>query len=118
MYCSYWCLVYWWFNNIHPVDEEVQEKKVDGDGENESPKHSDKKGKSFPKPASSSASTNLDKKTQQMVAELKRLKSQMVEFKQSVHRPPVYVEWICLLKNTPLGTLGQSKMTKCTAAQI
>lgn len=71
------------------ADEEVQEKKVDGDGENESPKHSDKKGKSFPKPASSRASTNLDKKTQQMVAELKRLKSQMVEFKQSVHRPPV-----------------------------
>lgn len=39
--------------------------------------------------ATSRSSTHLDKKTQQMLAELQRLKTQMIEFRQSVHRPPV-----------------------------
>ena len=52
--------------------------------------HTDKRSKeSSSKPASSRASTRHDKKTQQMLAELNRLKSQMIEFQQSMHRPPV-----------------------------
>lgn len=60
-----------------------------GDKES-SPKISQKKRKGTSSQAASSrASTHLDKKTQQMVAELYRLKWQMTAFKQSIQRPPV-----------------------------
>ena len=49
----------------------------------------DKKNKESFKPASSRASTHLDKKSQQMLAELHRLKRQMTEFRLSIYRPPV-----------------------------
>ena len=63
--------------------------KITGDKES-SPKISQKKRKGTSSQAASSrASTHLDKKTQQMVAELYRLKWQMTAFKQSIQRPPV-----------------------------
>ena len=63
--------------------------QITGDKES-SPKISQKKRKGTSSQAASSrASTHLDKKTQQMVAELYRLKWQMTAFKQSIQRPPV-----------------------------
>ena len=47
------------------------------------------KAKQGSKPVSSKASTHMDKKTQQMLAEFYRLKNQMREFQQSIQRPPV-----------------------------
>ena len=63
--------------------------QIIGDKES-SPKISQKKRKGTSSQAASSrASTHLDKKTQQMVAELYRLKWQMTAFKHSIQRPPV-----------------------------
>ena len=63
--------------------------QITGDKES-SPKISQKKRKGTSSQAASSrASTHLDKKTQQMVAELYRLKWQMTAFKQSIQRTPV-----------------------------
>lgn len=74
-----------------PLDEEERNnaKKAGQESSKQTHGHADKRDKGSSKPASSRASTRLDKKTQQMVAELNRLKTQMVEFQQSIHRPPV-----------------------------
>ena len=59
------------------------------DGKNRNAHELDKRSKGSSKPASSRASTHLDKKSQQMLAELHRLKRQMTEFQLSIYRPPV-----------------------------
>lgn len=58
-------------------------------GKNRNAHELDKRSKESSKPASSRASTHLDKKSQQMLAELHRLKRQMTEFQLSMYRPPV-----------------------------
>ena len=74
---------------IDPADEEEQGKKDSTGDESRNKKQTDQKSKESSKPASSRTSTHLSKKTQLMVAELNRLKTQMTEFQQSIHRPPV-----------------------------
>ncbi|KAJ7388655.1 hypothetical protein OS493_036509 [Desmophyllum pertusum] len=69
--------------NVTGTDEE--ERNV---AENP-PKHDDKSSKGASKAPSSRPSTRLDKKSQQMLAELHRLKTQMTDFQQSIQRPPV-----------------------------
>ena len=75
-------------NEKDTIDEEERGTKETTATENKSPKHPHKKGKNTLKPPSSRASAHHTK-TQQMMAELQRLKSQMIEFRQSIHRPPV-----------------------------
>ncbi|KAL9962920.1 hypothetical protein ACROYT_G032074 [Oculina patagonica] len=70
-------------------EEKRSDAKKAGEESKQTNGHTDKRDKGSSKPTSSRASTRLDKKTQQMVAELNRLKTQMVEFQQSIHRPPV-----------------------------
>ena len=58
-------------NEKDTIDQEERGTKETTATENKSPKHPHKKGKNTLKPPSS------------------RLKSQMIEFRQSIHRPPV-----------------------------
>ncbi|XP_020631078.1 uncharacterized protein LOC110068055 isoform X1 [Orbicella faveolata] len=57
-------------------------------GRNRNTHELDKRSKESSKPASSRTSTHLDKKSQHMLAELRRLKRQMTEFQRSIDRPP------------------------------
>ena len=75
-------------NEKDAIDEEEQGKKDTIVGEKKSLKHSETKGKGISRPSTRRAN-HLDAKTQQMLAQLQRLRSQMIEFRQSVHRPPV-----------------------------
>ena len=69
------------------ADEEDHIGKEKPAGSKKNPTSRVKEAKSY---ASSRSSTHtFNKKTQQMVAELERLKMQMSEFHQSVQRPPV-----------------------------
>ncbi|XP_074606805.1 uncharacterized protein LOC141859819 [Acropora palmata] len=75
------------FHEVSTADEEDHIGKEKSAGSKKNPTSRVKEAKSY---ASSRSSTHtFNKKTQQMVAELQRLKIQMSEFHQSVQRPPV-----------------------------
>ncbi|XP_015757543.1 PREDICTED: uncharacterized protein LOC107336950 isoform X1 [Acropora digitifera] len=75
------------FHEVSTADEEDHIGKEKPAGSKKNPTSRVKEAKSY---ASSRSSTHtFNKKTQQMVAELERLKMQMSEFHQSVQRPPV-----------------------------
>ncbi|KAK2548468.1 hypothetical protein P5673_031364 [Acropora cervicornis] len=79
------------FHEVSTADEEDHIGKEKSAGSKKNPTSRVKEAKSY---ASSRSSTHtFNKKTQQMVAELQRLKIQMSEFHQSVQRPPVNTEF-------------------------
>lgn len=66
------------------VPSEQEEVKESQEEVKESPKKGDRKEKSSKRPES-----KLDKKTQKLIADLKRCKIQMGEAKKAIQRPPV-----------------------------
>lgn len=74
---------------FHTVTADEDESSVAEKATKQDKPQTNMKSKEGSKPASSKASTHMDKKTQQMLAEFYRLKNQMREFQQSIQRPPV-----------------------------
>lgn len=70
-------------------EKEARNNAEKTDGKNRNTQELDKRSKESSKSPGSRTSTHLDRKSQQMLAELHRLKRQMTEFQLSIERPPV-----------------------------